>query len=338
MIVGAGIVGLYLASRLGGVEVWERSERLEPKPCSGLVSLTGLRATGLPWKECVLNYVKGAKFHTKNRDLVIERSSPQAAVLDRDKMHGILLDEAEARGVKVRWGAFWHGHPDPNMPVIGADGALSKVAEAMGSRNKEFVFTYQIDAVLEEPVDPDYVHLYFGDFAPGFFAWVIPKNEREVRIGLGTRKGNARALFNAFARPIKISSWSNPRAGIIPLYSGKRIVDGDKTLVGDAAGQVKNTTGGGIVFGCKSARLLADALDHGDLERYQERFKRLYEPDLKAHARIRKLVDRLGPDRALGLAERIGLKRVAEEEGDMDHIGHTVKKVLGRKAFLFSFF
>ncbi len=338
MIVGAGIVGLYLASRLGSVEVWEKNKEVKPKPCSGLVSLTGLRSTNLPWKECVLNYVRGAKFHTKNRDLVIERKSAQAAVLDRDRMHRILLEEAESKGAKIRFGAVWKGHPDPNMPVIGADGALSEVARAMGVKKNKFVFTYQIDAVLEEKIDPEYVHLYFGDFAPGFFAWVIPKNEKEARIGIGTRKSNARLLFNQFARPIKIKEWSNAQAGVISLYTGHKIVFDGMALVGEAAGQIKNTTGGGIVFGCKSARLLADAVEKNNLQWYEKRFNEMYATDLKAHAKVRKLIDKMGPDRALGLAEKLGFKKIAEEEGDMDHVGSMVKRYLGKKVMLLSLF
>jgi len=338
LIVGAGIVGLYLAARMGDAEVWEKNKVPRPKSCSGLVSLTGLRATGLPWKECALNYARGAVFHTQDNEITVERSNSQAVVLDRDKLHRIMIEEAEAKGAKIRWNSPWNGQPDPRMPILGADGAASEVARRVNGNHKKHVFTYQIEAELSEDIDPEFVHLYFGDFAPGFFAWTIPLSEKKARIGIGVNQGNPRAAFNNFAKNMSIKEWENAQAGVIPLFTKSRIVYDNMAIVGDAAGQIKNTTGGGIVFGCKSARLLAEAVDKGNIQWYEKKFKEMYEHDLVAHARIRTFIDKVGAEKAFDIANKMGFKRVAEEEGDMDHVGNIFKKFFRTKAMMMASF
>ena len=61
MIVGAGIVGSYLGALIGDCEIWDDKNEIKEKACSGLLSLSGLKETKLPYKECIVNEIKGLR-------------------------------------------------------------------------------------------------------------------------------------------------------------------------------------------------------------------------------------------------------------------------------------
>src|SRR5256712_8946038 len=98
----------------------------------------------------------------------------------------------------------------------------------------------------------DLVELFFGSKrAPGFFAWSIPTGKNSARVGLASKKGNVKKFLDDLVR----EQW--PKATIDATKSGSVLVAGPIArcwspsfiVVGDAAGQVKKTTGGGVVIG-----------------------------------------------------------------------------------------
>ncbi|MGH9870595.1 MAG: geranylgeranyl reductase family protein [Candidatus Polarisedimenticolia bacterium] len=117
----------------------------------------------------------------------------------------------------------------------------------------------------------DVIDVYFGDCAPGGYAWVIPKNG-DANIGLGLPHfytGNdIRGLLNRFlarfpeATPLYFSGGNIPLGGMVrPLVRGRRVA------VGDAAGMVMASNGGGIlpamITGQLAGLAIADHLQHG---------------------------------------------------------------------------
>ena len=80
------------------------------------------------------------------------------------------------------------------------------------------------------------------------FEWVVPESENIVRLGLGAKE-NTQELFYRFLKKItgkkETVCWES---GIFPIYDPKKIIERDNVfLIGDAATQVKATTGGGII-------------------------------------------------------------------------------------------
>ena len=62
MIIGAGIVGCYFGKILGKQEIWEKNKTMVEKPCSSLLSKTGLGTLDIYYDDCILNEIKGAEF------------------------------------------------------------------------------------------------------------------------------------------------------------------------------------------------------------------------------------------------------------------------------------
>jgi len=326
MIVGAGIVGCYLGRILGKQEIWERNNTIVEKPCSSLLSKTGLATLDIDYDDCALNEVKGAEFFSDNQEFKIEKKISQALVLDRLELQKELVREAEEKGCRIKYRKAWSGQKDDF--VIGADGALSAVARSIGVRHRH-ILAYQVKAQLKKKINPDFVQLYFGDFAPGFFGWLIPFDDRNVEIGLGVSSGNPKQNFDAFSKRFQIRRIKSIQSALIPIFDpGQKTVSGNKALVGDSAGQVKATTGGGIIFGCKCAEILAEAIDKRDLAYYEKDWRRQYGRDLKMHLKLRRFLDKIDYNE---LFLKIGENRVdelIEEYGDMDHPRGLVKRLL----------
>ena len=326
MIVGSGIVGCYLGRILGNEQIWERNNRLIEKPCSSLLSKTGLESLDIAYKGCVLNEIRGAKFFSPKQQFGIEKRGVQAYVLDRLELQKELAKEAEDEGCRIRYGKAWSGQKDEF--IIGADGALSAVAKSMGVKHS-YTLAYQVKAQLKKKINPDFVQLYFGDFAPGFFGWLIPFDERNVEIGIGLSRGNPKPNFDAFSKRFQIKRIKAIQSALIPVFDSEQVtVAGNKAIIGDAAGQVKATTGGGIIFGCKCAEILAEAIERQDIAYYEREWRRQYGKDLGIHLKLRRFLNKVDYDELFLKIVENRVDELIEEYGDMDHPSGLVKRLL----------
>jgi flavin-dependent dehydrogenase len=326
MIIGAGIVGSYLGKLIGDCEIWEQNSQLREKPCSALLSKTGLNALKVDFKSSVLNEVQGAVFHSSREEFTVKGKETKAYVLDRLRLQETLSEDATDAGCKIIYGKKWSNETDDY--VIGADGALSAVAKSCDIR-PDYVHTYQIEA--DTKTSSNLVHLYFDSYAPGFFAWSIPIDEKTARFGIGCKNGNPKENFEMFLKEqnIKIQNMRKAQSALIPIFDpAQKTVFGNKALVGDAAGQVKATTGGGIIFGCKCAEELARAINQNNLAAYENMWRSKYEKDLKMHLRIRQFLDKVDYDTFFRSIKENNAQELISEHGDMEHTKGLMKELL----------
>jgi flavin-dependent dehydrogenase len=178
----------------------------------------------------------------------------------------------------------------------------------------EFLQSAQLEVPFPEVAD---VEVRFGrDVAPAGFAWLVPlkRGDRSyARIGLMTETRSA-DRFGAFVRVLSAradvdpETMPAPRLKMLPLGPVRKTYADRVLAVGDAAGLVKPTTGGGIYYGLLSGTLAADVLDDG------LRRDRLAEPQLRRYeANWRR---RLGPEIRVGLAFRRVAARLSDESID----------------------
>jgi geranylgeranyl reductase len=181
--------------------------------------------------------------------------------------------------------------------VIGADGANSRVAKAIDAGDYNYAIAFQERIRLPEDKMAyynDLAEMYVGDdVSPDFYAWVFPKYDH-VAVGTGTMKPNQsrikqlqagiRARASARLRGGKII---RVEAHPIPEHPRPRRVVGRVALVGDAAGTVTKSSGEGIYFAAKSARMCAETIVEAanggeripteqDLKQYLKRWDKQY--------------------------------------------------------------
>jgi geranylgeranyl diphosphate/geranylgeranyl-bacteriochlorophyllide a reductase len=154
--------------------------------------------------------------------------------------------------------------------VIGADGANSRVARAIDAGDYNYAIAFQERIRLPEDKMAYYQELaemYVGDdVSPDFYAWVFPKYDH-VAVGTGTMKPNQHRIKELQAG-IRARAAAKLRGGKIikveahpiPEHPRPRRVVGRVALVGDAAGTVTKSSGEGIYFAAKSARMCAETI------------------------------------------------------------------------------
>lgn len=151
--------------------------------------------------------------------------------------------------------------------VIGADGAYSATAQALGLPRLPRCIAIQERMYLPEDKMKrweDTADLYLGqDVSPDLYAWVFPKADH-IAVGCGAGPGNtakARELLANLKRRIAPELSGGEvfleEAHALPMHPRKHIAFERAMLIGDAAGLVVGTSGEGIYWAMKSGHQAA---------------------------------------------------------------------------------
>ena len=233
--------------------------------------------------------------------------------------------------------------------LIDASGCGSSIAKYAGlwQLGTRLVNSAQFSVDDLRDVDGDFVELYFGQgFAPGFFGWIIPRRDGSAKVGIAAgSRANVRECFQRFIRkhPVASVKLRHAKQLTAPMYhpipvggaAHRTYSDGIMT-VGDAASQVKPTTGGGIVFGLLCGRLAGEtatrAIRSGDtsahlLKEYDDSWRDIIGFDLNAMSWLRRLLYRL-PDRQLdrifSVSRELRADKILNRTADIDFQGRTL--------------
>jgi digeranylgeranylglycerophospholipid reductase len=333
-----------------------------PSHCSGVVSLSGLKLMGLePNQSFNQRLIKGARFHPpKGEPVEVRKPEPVALIVNRMRLDQFLAKRAVAQGAELRTKtrvSKFERYSDGSAGVVLQDGAKvsAKVvvdASGAGSRLPEQAGLKTPDwsellpglqyELIETPAQDDLVDLYFGSKrAPGFFAWSIPTGDRNSRVGLASKRGNVKKLLD----DLILENW--PKAEIEATKSGSVLVSGpvgkcwshNFLVAGDAAGQVKQTTGGGIVIGgyCgalagKAASQYAKAGPEAGtkfLREYETKWREMFSSDLRRMGFARRLFSGLSDETMDRLFDLLrGYVGDIEEFGDIDFQGKIISRML----------
>jgi len=396
VIVGGGPCGSFsalTAAKLGAkVAVCEEHESIGvPTHCTGHLNLNGLKRLGLhPLPKSVMeNEFRGVTFYSPSgKEFSIKFDSPATCAVNRELFDKCLANLATEAGVEYRLGSRVESLVSENgfvkgvvinhegfkknlfsKIVIDAEGVSSVILKKAGLESLDHstvVNAIHVETDKLNNVEGDMVEVYLGGkYAPGFFAWIIPKKEGRAKVGLATNVGNPRRYLHKFMRDHPIASVKLGKSKIVrqsfhPIPLGGSI---PKTyyhgllIVGDAASQVKPTTGGGVIFGLLCSRIAGEvvheAITNNDfseefLSRYENRWKALIGFELASMRRLRIMLNRLsdrGIDKIIELCARLEMDRVFVRHGDLDFEGASLIRMLGHPAtfvlllyFIFSSF
>ncbi len=313
-IVGGSAAGFYAASLLAkegcSVEVLERSEHLDHAERTLIVTSHMRTLLGKVGDSAVLNEIRNFELFTDGRSAHVPLTRPDL-IIERSRLICGLASEAQAAGAKVSFGKkFLSLQPNGTGlrvgveraqdgareelhadVVVGADGALSRVAQEAGWPRQPTVPLVQ--ALVRVPADmrPDTVRVWFIPDDTPYFYWLIPESPERAALGLigedgqETRRSLERFMEKRGFTPLGF------QGARIPVYDRwtpveRRVGAGRVFLVGDAAGQVKVTTVGGIVTGIRGAIGVSEAIMNGGKSRELRALRR----ELDLHLLIRKTI------------------------------------------------
>ena len=308
-IVGAGPIGSYLANRL--VTLGHKVIVIEKKQAAG----QGVCCTGIISKECydllsvadniVIRKANSAKFFTPaGRCIRMWRNDEIAYITNRALLDQLLSNRAQAGGADYNFstrvenikpetkGLLIKTSANNEKRVLEVQAAI--IATGYGSNliknlgiGKIKAFTIGAQAEVKTN-NINEVEIYCDkNLSPGGFAWLVPTTENRGLAGLITRyqpKSHLNRLLLKLKKQGKIDSTElKCNYAVIPIRPLSKTFTDRILVVGDAAGQVKPITGGGIYYGiiCAdiAAEILHQALISGDLSSaklsaYQNRWRK----------------------------------------------------------------
>jgi digeranylgeranylglycerophospholipid reductase len=362
LIVGGGPGGLYAAGRLAqagfGVVVCEEHDSIgTPVHCTGVLGSDTFDQFALP-RDAILNSLTTVRF-VSPAGLVIRYTpgTQQAVVLDRSLFDRRLAESAVEAGAELRVSSRVSSldvtatgvHASAGGAAVSARLAvLACGASYMLQRRFDLglpaAFLHTAQRELAARVLGD-VEIHFGaTVAPGGFAWAVPVHRPDgprVRIGvMATRE--APAWYDAMCERLA-PGWgvepdsAPPRLKFLPLGPIPRTFADRLLVVGDAAGLVKPTTGGGIYYSILSASIAVDVacealeknqLDAAALSTYQTRWRRHLDRELEAQRALRDAADAMGDediDALFDLAKVDGIMPIVRKTARFNQHRHLIR-------------
>lgn len=352
LVVGAGPAGSSAAKHaaLNGANVLmidKKSEIGTPKRCAEGVSKEGLKKLGIkPSSRWITQEIDGFRLISPNRtDVWLNEDTvklPEVGyVLERKVFDKHMAMDAARAGAKIRVKTLARGleRKDNHVIVkaesmgekfdikakivIGADGPESRIGRWGGLtavKPKNMESCAQFEMVGVELEDPNSNEIYFGNVAPGGYAWIFSKGDDIANVGLGilateTTKTayehllefvkTCEATKNAVA--VEFNIGGDPVGGLL-----KKLVTDNLMIVGDAAGMVNPLTGGGIIEGMTggviageiaAAALKDNNISEKRLSEYEKRCKKEIGESLNKYLKAKAYLSSLSDKELDSIAE-----------------------------------
>jgi len=311
-IIGASTAGLLTAKKLAdhgmAVKVFEASKQIDSSPRSLIVTGHLPKLLGPLYQSSLVNVIHRFELFADGRVAQISLKQPDL-VIERSKLLNELETQAKQSGAEIftnhrflnlkpngKQLAFSIANNGNGRPVeeytdilVGADGVFSKVAKSGGWPKPDTVPLIQAAVKLPKDMASDCTRVWFLPEVTPYFFWLIPHSLTHGVLGLiadENQKGR-RDLENFLKRknlePIEFQS------AHIPIYTRwmpihRKIGQSDVYLAGDAAGQVKASTVGGVVTGFRGALSVVDSILNNKKNQNLKRLRR----ELDLHGIIRK--------------------------------------------------
>jgi digeranylgeranylglycerophospholipid reductase len=331
VIIGGGPAGMSAAATAAAngydVIVFEEHATVgDPVHCTGVLAAEAFEELGLR-RDIILHELRHVCFHAPGgATLDYDTPTAEALVIDRRAFDQQLAARAQSAGARVCAGvrATDLTVTSDAASVTLADGQCITARAAVLATGANYALQRRLGMgmprVYLQSAQREYratrtgpVEVFFGRaVAPKGFGWVVPVHRPDghyVRVGVMAERDVEQGFHAIVQRSahrwgIDVSDVT-PRRKMLPLSAVPRSYSDRVLVVGDAAGLVKPTTGGGIYYSIVSGRLAgqvlstalrADKLAARDLAGYQREWRRRFTREFGAQLALRMLAHRMSDE------------------------------------------
>ncbi len=354
VIAGGSIAGLFcareIANKAHSVVVLEEDYEIgTPEHCGGLVSTSALDQLGIiPLKKTFEHLISSAQIFAPNgKSFTIDSKKQKVAEINRRELDKQIAHQAQRNGAEIRVRTSFQKLTEDGVRTGEGEIKCKIVVDARGvssliNKDREGILSSAQYEIYADWIKKEKVEVYFDqEKYPGFFAWIIPNGEGTGKVGVAGRGISAAEVLADFLT--KKGEHSTIRKIFAPIWVKgpiERFISDKVVTVGDAAGQSKPTTAGGI-FSCGMGGIFAgqaiiNYLETGkkaDLEEYQVKWEKKFGKEFEKQLFARKILERLDNKTINKLFESVTPEIIKEisEKDDFDFHTSSIVKLLGVK-------
>ena len=368
IIAGGSVSGLLAGREIAakGLSVAILEEDAEigtPEHCGGLVSINGIQNLGIiPSSNAIENKIKYARIFSYSKIFELNAEEQKVIVLDRRVFDKQIAFQTQRLGGDIRVRCSMRsisqkndsGNDDDHhhyyYDVRTSEGNLkcNYFVDARGvtsilQRNREGVLQSAQYEVYASWIERDTIEVKFDSQRyPGFFAWIIPTGRGKAKVGVAGKSINAANALKSYMDS-KGQSYSVIRKVYAPIWVRgplETFVFGRTLIIGDAAGQTKPTTAGGIytcgMGGIFAGRAIAEAIQQNNdklLYDYQKNWFSIFKEEFDKMIIARRLLERLDNkaiDELFSTITQVETEQLSKT-GDFDFHSSALAKLLGAK-------
>ena len=352
VIAGGSISGLLTAREVAkkGYSVLVLEEGFEvgtPDHCGGLVSKTALSDLEINTSEkiydCAIN--DASIFSPSGKMLEINSKNQQIISVDRRQLDKQAAYQAQKYGAKIIVNSSYKEKTKEGVSTSIGDIDCKILVDCRGvgalvNDNRNGILLSAQYEVYADWIVNGHVEVYFDQIKyPGFFAWIIPSGNGIGKVGVAGKDINTSKTIEEFLKDK--GRYSTIRKIFSPIWINgpiKNFVSKDVVTVGDAAGQSKPTTAGGIyscgIGGIMAGKAIAKYLETNDdfqLMQYQESWYSKFGKEFEKQQLARKILQKIDNKTVDKIFDMITPEILSEISSKDDFDFHTASiiKLLG---------
>jgi geranylgeranyl reductase family protein len=354
VVAGGSVAGLLSAREISaeGYSVLVIEEDYEigtPEHCGGLVSIAGLEELGIiPFRKTFDHMIESAKITSPSgKSFTINSKKQKVIEISRRELDKQIAFQAQRNGATIKVKTSFQEMTDTGIRTneekmdckifVDARGVSSLIHEDRTGILSSAQYEIYANWIKKGKVEVMFDQKKY----PGFFAWVIPSNEGKGKVGVAGKGINVSEALDIILK--EKGEYSIIRKIFAPIWIKgpiEKFIDGKTVIVGDAAGQAKPTTAGGIytsgmggVYAGQAISKFLKTNEISDLQDYQKKWKEQFGKEFEKQLFARKILERLDNQTINKLSESITPEITNEisEKDDFDFHTSSIIKLLGMK-------
>ena len=354
VVAGGSVAGLLCAREIASsgnsvLVIEEDYEIGTPEHCGGLVSTRGLERLGIiPFGKTFDHIIKSAIIHAPNgSSFSIDSKKQKVAEISRRELDKQIAHQAQKNGAVIKVKTSFQELTEEGVRTNDGEIKCKIFVDARGissliHKDREGILSSAQYEIYAEWIKKGQVEVFFDqEKYPGFFAWIIPSGEGKGKIGVAGKGIKVTEVLEEFLE--ERGNYSTIRKIFAPIWIKgpiKKFVETKTVIVGDAAGQAKPTTSGGIYTSGMGGILAGKAIskflksnNESDLEEYQKTWTKQFGEEFEKQLWARKILERVDNNTINKLFELVTPEIIKEisEKDDFDFHAGSIVKLLGVK-------
>jgi geranylgeranyl reductase family protein len=358
VVVGGGsVAGLLSAREIAskGFSVLVIEEDYEigtPEHCGGLVSIAGLEELGIvPFRKTFDHIIESAEITSPNgKSFTINSKKQKVIEISRRELDKQIAFQAQKNGAEIKVRTSFQEITDSGIRTNEENIDCKIFVDARGvssliHKDRTGILSSAQYEIYADWIKKGKVEVIFDqEKYPGFFAWIIPSNEGKGKVGVAGKGINVSETLDKILK--ERGKFSTIRKIFAPIWVKgpiEKFIDGKTVIVGDAAGQAKPTTAGGIytsgmggVYAGQAISKFLETNEISDLQEYQKKWTNRFGKEFEKQIIARKILQRIDNQTINKLFESITPEITNEisDKEDFDFHTSSIIRLLGIKGSL----